>query len=529
MPTLAEIRSHYPQYEDLSDRQLAEGLHKAYYSDMPFSDFAGRIGYRSGRSLDLMADGSTVPTESVHYTGSGVVDATSGIAQRQKKYGTTAGFDFSIKPEDVQDVRKGLSPLARGGYNAVTSLPGLAADAGVGLRNMLTGENYQNLTQMTQPGLDKALPMPNIPGDKTLEILTSIATGSQMPFAPSVKNPAPKDFVKPAADLVRQQTLANSQRAGYVVPPATTNPSPGVSFLESLGGKTATAQDAALRNQGITNQLAKRTLGLSEDAPITPEALSALRKEAGTAYSTMRSVGSVALDDASTKTLDDVAAKFTGSKLKEALGGGNDIPKVVQALKDEPLNGDTAVDVIALLRDKADAAFRAGDKQIGKGYKEISTTIENLMERQLSGEALKNFKDARQLIAKTYSVEGALNPSTGNVIGNKLASQLAKGKPISGDLLTAAKFSQAFPKASKEMVDSGAVRHTDAILGSGAAVFTGHPWYLGWPFGRQAVRSFLLSNPGQGMATQGAPASVPPQALMGLLGGQRPVEELLRQ
>jgi hypothetical protein len=105
---IAEIRQKFPQYEDLSDQQLAEGLHKKFYSDLPFSDFASKIGYTpkrfgSGKSLDLMADGSTVPTEDVHYVGSGVVDARSGIAQRQKKYGTTAGFDFSVKPENLQD------------------------------------------------------------------------------------------------------------------------------------------------------------------------------------------------------------------------------------------------------------------------------------------------------------------------------------------------------------------------------------------------------------------------------------------
>ncbi len=45
MPTIAEVRKQYPQYQDLTDQQLAEGLHRAYYSDMPFDDFAGKIGF----------------------------------------------------------------------------------------------------------------------------------------------------------------------------------------------------------------------------------------------------------------------------------------------------------------------------------------------------------------------------------------------------------------------------------------------------------------------------------------------------
>lgn len=42
---LEEIRKQYPQYNDLSDAQLANGLYEKHYSDMPFDDFAKRIGY----------------------------------------------------------------------------------------------------------------------------------------------------------------------------------------------------------------------------------------------------------------------------------------------------------------------------------------------------------------------------------------------------------------------------------------------------------------------------------------------------
>lgn len=44
MPSIQEIRQKYPQYEDMTDEQLAQALHKKFYSDMEFSDFAQRIG-----------------------------------------------------------------------------------------------------------------------------------------------------------------------------------------------------------------------------------------------------------------------------------------------------------------------------------------------------------------------------------------------------------------------------------------------------------------------------------------------------
>lgn len=43
--SLQEVRAKFPQYDDLSDEQLARGLHDAYYADMPFEEFASSIGY----------------------------------------------------------------------------------------------------------------------------------------------------------------------------------------------------------------------------------------------------------------------------------------------------------------------------------------------------------------------------------------------------------------------------------------------------------------------------------------------------
>ena len=38
------LRSKYPQYKDLSDKQLADALHNKYYSDMPVEQFYAKIG-----------------------------------------------------------------------------------------------------------------------------------------------------------------------------------------------------------------------------------------------------------------------------------------------------------------------------------------------------------------------------------------------------------------------------------------------------------------------------------------------------
>lgn len=49
MKTLADIRRENPQYNDLSDDELAQRLHARFYSDMPYGDFSQRIGLQTAQ------------------------------------------------------------------------------------------------------------------------------------------------------------------------------------------------------------------------------------------------------------------------------------------------------------------------------------------------------------------------------------------------------------------------------------------------------------------------------------------------
>ena len=42
---LQEIRQKYPDYNDMSDADFAQGFHKKFYSDMSFEDFSSKVGY----------------------------------------------------------------------------------------------------------------------------------------------------------------------------------------------------------------------------------------------------------------------------------------------------------------------------------------------------------------------------------------------------------------------------------------------------------------------------------------------------
>lgn len=74
MATIAEIRQQYPQYQDLSDQQLADSLYRKFYSDMPRADFDTKVGLAAApqaqpsRMMGAFADmarsrGAELPTD----------------------------------------------------------------------------------------------------------------------------------------------------------------------------------------------------------------------------------------------------------------------------------------------------------------------------------------------------------------------------------------------------------------------------------------------------------------------------------
>lgn len=42
---IQDIRSKYPEYDDMSDKALTEALHSTFYSDMSFEEFSSKVGF----------------------------------------------------------------------------------------------------------------------------------------------------------------------------------------------------------------------------------------------------------------------------------------------------------------------------------------------------------------------------------------------------------------------------------------------------------------------------------------------------
>ena len=336
-----------------------------------------------------------------------------------------------------------------------------------------------------------------------VSMLAGLATGS-LPYARVPSQQPPRQ-------TIAEKEFSRARPAGYVVPPASVKPTVGNVLLEGVGGKAAMQQVASGRNQQVTNKLAARSVGLPEDAEITKDALKQIRQRAGQDYERYGNIGQVNADldfYSDVSRLNTLATQIKKDFPKANVAGADEINKLVDSLKVASFSANSGLRRIMQLRDEATRLFSGErpsptDFAIAKANIAAADALEELIARQLQQtgrqDIVDNFEKARVLIAKTYSLQNALEPS-GNVNAAKLATQLRKDKPLSPELKIAAQFAALFPKATAipERFGSPGVSALDtALAAGGAASFPtlGAPAAVaaGLPFFRAGARPLALS------------------------------------
>ncbi len=127
---IQEIRAKYPQYDNLSDEQLAHGLHKKYYSDMDYADFTQRIGLSP--ALQPMTDEQRKQAESL----------------RNQFYPKTSGWDMA---------KEGLKGFGKGAVvGATRPLNGATLGATDWLDRNLLGGNINTFKHDINQSADNA-------------------------------------------------------------------------------------------------------------------------------------------------------------------------------------------------------------------------------------------------------------------------------------------------------------------------------------------------------------------------------------
>lgn len=402
----------------------------------------------------------------------GVAKNVGGLAQTVNRYfgGDSSKGNLSIPEEGlnaINQIEAGTQQQA-GSPNLLkgASMVGQAAPyfAGGGALQIGKIPSYvTNIGQGVATGAASALATPEEVGltpeqfreAKNKNIAIQSALGGAFPAAGELGSRFANALRGTKLSPQMQTAVADARQTGYTVPPTQAGGGIVNRMLEGLAGKASTLQEASVRNQDVTNKLAAKSLGLADDAVMTPELIKSIRDKAGEAYENLKLSGTVKTSPKFIQALDNI------KPYQDAVQAAKDFPdqvsnpiiKTIDSLKRPNFDVNSAVAKINLLRNDADIAFRQGDTALAKANKDASKVLENTIENHLANtkqtDLLDKFKEARTMIAKTYEVEKAMNAKTGSVNAQKLAGRLQSGKPLSGELKEIAEFGLAFPKAAQ--------------------------------------------------------------------------------
>jgi hypothetical protein len=324
-----------------------------------------------------------------------------------------------------------------------------------------------------------------------------------------------------SANAVRDQIIAEARKVGYKVPPATVNQTSTVArTVESLAGKDAMKQTAAVGNQKVTDRLVREEFGLPRGAPLSKTTLHTIRQKEGGVYKAVKESGDIMADQQYLSEIDklgSVADEVANDFPDFDVAGSAEIQKLRATLGQQGFSAPGAVEMLKELRHQAskNLAWNVEDpakKALGLSQREAAGILEEQVMRHLQGQGkdalAAAFDKSRQTIAKTYSVQAALNEGSGHIVAGKLAAQLRKGKPLSGNLEKIARFASAVDAGVvKEMNGSPGVSALVASLataGGAGGLALGNPAAAavaaGVPLTREIARRGLLTRAGQAMS-----------------------------
>lgn len=252
-------------------------------------------------------------------------------------------------------------------------------------------------------------------------------------------------------NAVRDLTIRAGQQEGYVVTPGSVTPSAQNVYIERMAGKTRTQQEAAVRNQDVTDRLARRAVGIGENDPLTRANMQQIREqEYQRGYEPLNRIGPVQTDQQFNQALDNVLAAYTGPGRSFPGAIPQPVVGLVQNYRVGQFNSADAITATRTLREQARENIRAGgdNAAVGLAQRAVSNALEDQIERQLAQAGnpnaqamLEQFRASRQRMAISHAVEDAIVEGGGSVNARQLANDLQnRGRYFTGDLDLIARF-----------------------------------------------------------------------------------------
>jgi hypothetical protein len=410
----------------------------------------------------------------------------------------------------------------------------------VGLNAVGSDKRMQPMSESFNQYMNANAPQPQGVGEKAAGFGTSVMAGMIAdPVTPIVKALTP---AAPAAYVgVQDQAKQLAQQLrekGYRLPPSEAKDAMPLRAVEGVAGSGRMSDTMREANTEVSQELAKKALGIKPQVPLTRDVLKAEANDwIQKGYEPVKQVQNIGVGSAYRQDLGKIAQELGGND-SFPLAHRNKVMELVRNYAYRPdqqgnlrpiqnYTGKDAITEIKALRSAADDNFKpGGDTLLGQAQQRIAKALEDQIERSLGATGpgktlLDGFRQARTMLAKNFAVGRMLvDDASGTISTPAAASMKAAGEPLTGELNTIAQAGSPLFRRSTGVPIRGAtppLNVMDTALASGGAgmIASGNPVGMafgGLPLVGSALRSVAASKAGQ--------KSLLKLSQTGMLGGQ---------
>lgn len=460
--TMADVRAKFPQYNDMSDDDLAAALHKQFYSDMPADQFAAKIGYAMPTKPSIAPNtGLAGPLGGAVETGLGPLDTLGSGASH-----LMAGM---------------VAPVLAAGARIYANLTGADPDVAAGaMHHWMANHTYSAQTptgkavgDATNSALSTATAPFNAAGDAIRS--AAIKLGAD-PAAMDKDVSAASDYTGAAATLIPGISEAMDAARGLGAENPANVAKTGAEVSEAAGYKgLQSQQDLKLPGaQQVTDKLISDDAGLPQGQQLNVAAVQGARK-----------AGPAKVYDGAKASVPASLTQDTG--LQNAISSIGDtasqLPRSpdVEGLKETMLNQpdmtkDQLFANVAQARERA-ANFLASEDPdkiaVGQAYHKLADAYEDFIGRRLDANpnatvTLPQFQAARVQFAKNFAAEAALKG--GEHVDPMVYARILAKDPnlLTGNAKIVGQTAAALPAAPPFGVERGLVHGVGMVAGAGA-------------------------------------------------------------
>lgn len=519
MITMKEVREKYPQYNDLTDEQLAKALHGKYYADMPYEEFSGKIGI--GNQPKTVEKQNVFGKEGFANAMRETLNEATGFDKKAAAFGSGArnlyeggkqmlGLGDERAIEGNRLIRES-APVSAFAGDVSTFVPtALIPGANTMTGAAVTGGSY-GLLQPTDSTAYRAAnttlgammgPIGFSVGDDATRLL-------QNRFARKTAEAAERQ----AMDSVKNETIEQGRKAGYKLPPSAVGKS---SIAETLSGQQKTQQAFSWENQKTTNKLWRDEFGLDKTAPITQETMDQVRDNLEEAYRAIEKMGTLQVSKSPYAKATELQ-RFGGMQPYKETQYTIDAGKTIFDIRDLRQKGYKLIN----------GPYSPENESLGYQMIQESEALTDLLAEGLAKNGQHELVDelvkARIAIAKSHLGDKGIAHGSGDINSAVIADAYRKGMQGAGPKLTGnleliGKFANTFEPQTRHRsfapIKNSPLDSSTAAITVGAG--QGHPAAIAAatvPYMRNPIRNWLLSESAQNKI-------MTPEYGIGLLSGK---------